>query len=305
MEHNTPPLPSHILEHTLPHTNIPFTDTHCHLSLLHAQSPQLFSEVLEAQKTEDLFLLDIGINPKDLEQRQLLCKQFKHIYHTIGMHPCESPNYTPNTLQDILEPAIPSSIAIGEIGLDWYRMYAEKTQQTSLFRLQVSLAKQYHKPIIIHARDSLDDILDIVEEMQLHHSNPDNIGIMHCFSGNKAQAKRCLDMGFMISFAANISYTSSLEMREAALYVPDSALLTETDSPYLLHKAVQKIIKKNKKRSNEKSKKKYSRENSPLYLFYLLQTLASIRNDTIEHIALIARKNILQLLQISHPTNHH
>lgn len=271
------------------HNAIPLTDSHCHLSLVQEQNPHFLEQLYHISQKEDIMILDIGLSPQDLEYRKRITQHIPQVYYTVGMHPCKSQTYTVKQLVQELEIHVNHAIAIGEIGLDWYRMYSDKAHQIALFEVQIGLARKYQKPIIIHSRESLDDIIELVKKWHPQNGNK-GLGIMHCFSGDKTQAKKCLDLGFYISFAGNLSYNSSTLMREVASYVPIEFLLTETDSPYLIHKNIQKIIKNNKKR--------YARLNSPTYLFPLIETLADAKNTSCDYIAHHTRTNLTKILNL-------
>lgn len=276
---------------------IPITDSHCHLLLMHKQDSTKVDETLSMSNL-NLQILDVGIVPNDWTIRQKLCKNAPFILHTAGLHPSYCADYNPNKLLDELEPLVKLSVAVGETGLDWYHMYAPKSNQIELFEIQIFLARKYKKPLVIHARESIDDILNILEtkyatgtasnsSYSSFSSMKEKIGIMHCFSGNIEQAKRSLDLGLYISFGANISYNSAQNLREVANFIPNKYLLAETDAPFLLHREIQKL---------HKNKKRHNRVNSPLYLPYLINTLAEIRNTSIEEIATITRNNFNTLL---------
>lgn len=277
---------------------IVLSDSHCHLNLIYEQDNKIIEYI--RKDALDIAILDVGISPSDWTKRQNLFKAMGQVYFSAGLHPCHTKDYSTNQLIDELEPIVPHANAVGETGLDWYRMYAPKHIQYACFEVQISLAKKYCKPLIIHSRESIDDILDMIEQAKIT-SSAGAIGVMHCFSGTKAQAIRSLDLGLYISFAANCSYNSAVEIREVAAMVPSDRLLTETDAPFLLHNTVRKIISKQK---NPKQNIKYHRTNTPLYLPFLCQTLAKCRKSSVYDIAMLTRANfntfLKQLPAISH-----
>ena len=276
----------HVFEPDPTRYNLKITDSHCHLQRIKEQSPALLQLVLDTAHKHDIQLFDIGIAPSDWEIRQKDFSHYPFIYQSVGLHPSLYGEYTQHMLIEQLEPLAPHAIAIGETGLDWYRMYAPKAQQYALFETQVTLAKKYKKPLIIHARDCIDEVLDIIQSHQLSFDNK-SIGIMHCFSGNVTQAKRSIDLGLMVSFSANISYSSTYDIQQAVSAVPKQYILAETDSPYILHKSLSKLLSKKSKQE----KKRYETLNSPLYLPFLYDTIASLYNMPLVDLANLLRDN--------------
>ncbi|MCX8029396.1 MAG: TatD family hydrolase [Brevinematales bacterium] len=140
------------------------------------------------------------------------------------------PEYTPtDKMIEDLENVLKSRniFAIGEIGLEYYRMYKPKDDQLKLFELQMILAEKYKKPVIIHSRDAYNDTYSVLKKF------PSVRGIIHCFTGTPEIAKKFLDIGYYISFAGNLTFKNALDIQSSAKYVPLDMVFFETDSPFL------------------------------------------------------------------------
>jgi len=166
-----------------------------------------------------------------------LAEKHDFMYATLGVHPHEAKLATDADFQKMTEWAKhPKIIAWGEIGLDYFYVHSPHDVQKSVFSKQMELAKAAKLPIVIHCRpsnaseDAWDDCLGMIRDQWAANGLG---GILHCFTGNWEQAKRALDMGFVISFAGNVTFPKAQTIRDAARRVPLDRMLIETDSPYL------------------------------------------------------------------------
>ena len=215
-----------------------FIDSHAHL-----EGKQFASDREQViQRARDAGVCNIvaignGDGPANFDCGIQLAERYDFIYATIGIHPHEARLVDQAAYDRMAELARhPKLIAWGEIGLDYFYDHSPRDLQKEVFARQMELAAAARKPIIIHCRPSdnsenaWDDCLRMIEEQWA----PAGLGgILHCFTGNWAQAKRALDMEFMISFAGNLTFPKAQQIRDAALEVPLDRLLIETDSPYL------------------------------------------------------------------------
>ena len=157
-------------------------------------------------------------------------------YAAVGVHPHNTANVSEISLRELEELAArPEVVAIGEIGLDYYRDLSPRDRQRDAFERQLALAVAVDLPVVIHCRDAGPDLLSIVRPFQGRL----RAGVMHCFGGDAAFAERCLETGLYISFAGNVTYPNAVALREAAQIVPLDRLLVETDSPYLAPQQVR------------------------------------------------------------------
>src|ERR1700736_4938788 len=178
-----------------------------------------------------------GDGPAHVDCGILLAEKYEFIYATIGVHPHEAKLATDADFARMEQLARhPKVIAWGEIGLDYYYDHSPRETQTEVFTRQMELAAAAKLPIVIHCRpaegsdDAWEHCLGLIRE----HWAPRGLGgILPCFTGNWPQAKRALNMGFMISFAGNITFPKAQQIRDAALEIPFDRILIETDSPFL------------------------------------------------------------------------
>ncbi|RMH72957.1 MAG: TatD family deoxyribonuclease [Gemmatimonadetes bacterium] len=205
-------------------------DSHTHLSVSKFDEDR--DQVLQrAHDHEVNLILEIGFNPEIAGRSLRLAENHDAIYAAIGLHPHDAHKHGEEWFQQIrdLVPGHPKILAIGEIGLDYYyKDIATPEQQQQCFRSQIQLAKELKKPVVIHCREAQADTLRILEE---EHAE-DIGGIMHCFSGTLDDAKRSLDLGFVLGIGGTITYKKSPQ-REFITQIPLDSLVLETDCPWL------------------------------------------------------------------------
>ncbi|ABF41030.1 TatD-related deoxyribonuclease [Candidatus Koribacter versatilis Ellin345] len=214
-----------------------FVDSHCHLD-----GPR-FAEDREAvilnacnAGVEHLLLIGNGDGPDTADQALQLAKQYDWMHATIGVHPHEAKLATAENLQKLAEQARdPKVVAWGEIGLDYWYDHSPRDVQQRVFVEQLELAKHLDLPIVIHCRPSQKSDGDAWEDLfaLLTAHWVGRRGVMHCFTGTIEQARQSLDIGFLLSFAGNVTFPKAQNIRDAAVLCPLDAMLIETDSPYL------------------------------------------------------------------------
>jgi TatD DNase family protein len=215
-----------------------FVDSHAHLE--GAQFDADRDEVLaraRAAGVETIVAIGIGDGPATMDCGIRLAEQYPFIYATIGIHPHEARLATGAALEEMERLARhPKVIGWGEIGLDYFYDHSPRETQKQVFQKQMELAAAAKLPIIIHCRPSNgseDAWVDCLELIQEQWAAKGLGGILHCFTGTIAQARRALDMGFLISFAGNITFPKAQQIRDAAVEVPLDRMLIETDCPFL------------------------------------------------------------------------
>ncbi|PYV59553.1 MAG: TatD family deoxyribonuclease [Acidobacteria bacterium] len=215
-----------------------FIDSHCHLD-----GPRFDSDreeaVARARQAGIVNMLAVGTGhgPGTLDCAVNIAARHEFIYATIGIHPHEAKLATDADFAQLEQLARkPKVIAWGEIGLDYYYDHSPREVQKEVFTRQMETARAAKLPIVIHCRPSdnsdnaWNDCLNLIEQ----HWKPSGLGgILHCFTGAWEHAKRALDMGFMISFAGNVTFPKAQQIRDSALQVPLDRMLIETDSPFL------------------------------------------------------------------------
>ena len=176
-------------------------------------------------------ILAIGGGPDALESSLPFAEMYDWIYAAAGIHPHEAQLATPahyETLSQMAEH--PRFLAWGEIGIDYHYDHSPRDVQQRVFVDQLKLARAAKLPVILHCREAWPDCLALLEE---HWRSSGLGGIFHCFTGTVEEARRGIDMGFLVSFAGNVTYPMAQNLREAAREVPLESLLIETDCPFL------------------------------------------------------------------------
>jgi len=247
---------------------VTLVDSHCHLNdeKFDGDREQVIERALAAG-VEHMMAIDA---PE-------FADRYEFMYATIGVHPHEAAKADENSFARLRELAShPKVLAIGEIGLDYHYDFSPRDVQRRVFDAQLQIAADARKPIVIHTREAWEDTLAQVEE--LRHG-----GIMHCFTGDAAQARQALDRGFHLSFGGVLTFPKAESVREAARITPDDRLLVETDCPYLApvpHRG---------------------KRNEPAFLLETVRRLAEVRGSTPEAIADLTTRNFRKLCLLHAP----
>ncbi|MEO0142191.1 MAG: TatD family hydrolase [candidate division WOR-3 bacterium] len=201
------------------------TDTHCHL--IDPQFHKDLDEVIfRAKKSGITRIINIGYDLPTSRAAIEINSNYPWILPAIGFHPNETAEDSITKiphLEDILKEK--KVIAVGETGLDYYRDFSPKKAQQELFRQHISLAKRYQLPLIIHTRNSFEDVVKILREEKYDR------GVFHCYSGTYEQAKEIISLGFYLGFGGVLTY--SRRVREVFQRLPLNCILLETDAPFL------------------------------------------------------------------------
>jgi TatD DNase family protein len=215
-----------------------FIDSHCHLDgpRFDSDREQVIARAREVG-IANILAVGTGDGPGTLDCAVKLADQHDFVYATIGIHPHEAKLATDADFAELEHLARkPRVIAWGEIGLDYYYDHSPREIQKNVFVRQMELARAAKLPIVIHCRPSdnsdnaWEDCLALIEQ---HWKSSGLGGILHCFTGAWPHAKRALDLGFMISFAGNVTFPKAQQIRDSAQQVPLDRILIETDSPFL------------------------------------------------------------------------
>lgn len=199
-------------------------DSHCHLYEI--EDPA--AAVARAGGAGVTGMVVLGTD-RDSSVRALELARYEGVWAGCGVHPTSSRGWH-GSWADAVEELLADErvVAVGESGLDLHRDDTYLDDQLAAFRAHIGMARRNEKALVIHTRASVDEALDVLEEV-----GPPERFVFHCWSGDPGQLKRALGLGAMISFAGNVSFKKSLALRDAASSVPDDRLLIETDSPYL------------------------------------------------------------------------
>jgi len=219
-------------------TKTMFVDSHAHLDgkQFDADREAVIARAREAG-VDAIVAIGNGDGPEDCDCAIRLAEKYDFMYATLGIHPHEAALATDAAYEKMREWAKhPKVIAWGEIGLDYFYDHSPRDVQKQVFIRQMELAKEAKLPIVIHCRpsnngeDAWEDCLGLIRD---RWSGSGLGGVLHCFTGMWDHARRALDMGFMISFAGNVTFPKAQTIRDAAKEVPLERMLIETDCPYL------------------------------------------------------------------------
>ncbi len=254
-------------------------DTHAHLDFPEYKS-DLESVLSRAKEADVGCIINVGTSLAASKKSVTLANRFDTIYASVGIHPHDASKVSEQDWQT-LESLVKDSkvIAIGETGLDYYRNRSPHEDQQRIFHKHLTLAKAHNLPVIIHCRDASDDCLTILNE----HKNGALKGVVHCFSGTKEIAEKCIELGLYISFAGPITFSNANTLREVAKSVPVERLLLETDCPFL------------------SPQPKRGERNEPSYLSFIIPVLADIYGLSVQDIKRITTFNAYKLFGIGEP----
>ena len=250
-----------------------FIDSHCHLDRVDLKPySNDVGEYLEATRADLLdHMLCVSINWEDYPAMRNLVSSHSKISLSVGVHPNEMDGYDPS-IDELVDVAVrDGAVAIGETGLDYFRIEKESEffSQQQRFRNHITAAKKIDKPIIIHTRDAKEDTIRIMQEEFAGEAG----GVLHCFTEDWEMAKKALDLGFYISFSGIVTFKNAKQVQEVAKKVPDDRFLIETDSPYLAPVPMR------------------GKPNYPNYVKYVAEKIAELRGIPLDKIAKISAKN--------------
>ena len=252
-------------------------DTHCHLDF-----PQFDNDreavIRRAKDNKITYLINAGSSLESSLRSKELAQNFDNIFFSVGFHP----HYADSFHQDIIlklekEGKSEKLVAVGEIGLDYYKSKSSRDKQKEVFLEFISLAKRLDLPLIIHCRDSQDDVYNILKK----ELNDFSRVVFHCFSGPQDFLDKCLDLEAMFSFTANITYPKATKLRELAKRIPLKKIMLETDAPYL---APQKFR---------------GQRNEPSYVHFVAQELATLKDLTVEEISNVTTENAISFFKLN------
>lgn len=260
-----------------------FTDSHCHLTFPElAESLDTIRQAMaEAQVTRALC---ICTTLEEFDRVHGLATRYDNFWASAGVHPDNEDVQEP-TLEDLVRlGSLPKVVAIGETGLDYYRLngrsIADMEWQRERFRNHIRAARQLHKPLVIHTRSASDDTLAILREEGETGGAGAAGGVFHCFTETMEVAKAALDLGFYISFSGIVTFKTAQHLRDVAAVLPLDRILIETDSPYLAPVPFR------------------GKTNNPSYVPYVAQQLAAVRGQSVEEIAKASSDNFSRLFGV-------
>jgi TatD DNase family protein len=247
-------------------------DTHVHLN-----DAKLYNDLdLHIKEAKDSGVNRMMVIGYDVESSRLaveIASKYDFVYAAIGVHPSEFKEENRDYVKEIEELINDKVVCIGEIGLDYYWTKDNKDKQKYIFEKQLKLAEEYNLPVIIHARNSIQDVYDILKKYNLK-------GSMHCFQGSLEMAKKFINLGFKIGIDGPITYKNNKKQIELINNLDLKDILVETDSPYLTPEPNR------------------GKKNNPTNLIYIINKIAEIKKETPEKVIEETTKNTKEIFNI-------
>ncbi len=253
-----------------------FVDSHCHINFADFahDSDEVVARMALAKVTHAMC---ISVTYPEWPSVVALAERHSNIYATAGVHPDYEDIEEP-TVASLLERAQhPKVQAIGETGLDYFRLKGDLEWQRERFRVHIRAARECRKPLVIHTRSASEDTLRIMREERAEEVG----GVMHCFTETWDVASAAIDMGFHISFSGIVSFKTAADLREVAKKVPLERMLIETDSPYLAPVPFR------------------GRRNEPSYVPHVAAAIAAVRDTDAETIGRVTGHNFFTLFRVT------
>jgi TatD DNase family protein len=250
-------------------------DSHCHLNLEHFEDDR---DITLARAVSDgvTAFMNIGYDRSSLRQTLELLEQYPFMFGAAGVHPHEAAAYNPE-LDAEVRAALehPRVVAVGEIGLDFYRDIAPRETQTDVFRKMIALSREKHKPIVIHCRDAFNEVIQtLIDEGGTYH------GIFHAFSAGEAEARSIFQLGFHVGIGGVVTYKNA-RLAETVAMLPIEKIVIETDSPYLTPHPWR------------------GKRNEPAFVAHVLRTIARVKNMTVAEVDRITTQNYLDAMGLT------
>lgn len=260
-------------------------DSHCHLNQIDLKefNGNLDNVMEQARANGVSHCLCVCITREDVPVLKAITARYPDVSMSVGIHPNEVLEHEIST-QELLELAsTPACIAIGETGLDYYRVEGDAAldNQRARFRAHIQAARQLSKPLIIHTREAAEDTLRLMKEENAHEAG----GVMHCFSEDLDIARRAIELNFYISFSGILTFKSATILQEVAKHIPLDRILIETDSPYLAPTPFR------------------GKQNHPALVKHVAETLAVLRNVSFETIARETTQNFYRCFLLNSEKN--
>jgi len=255
-------------------------DSHCHLNF-----PELAAKVDDAlalmRENQVTHALCVSVTLEEFPQVRALAERYPHLYASVGVHP-DYPDVPVVEEEELVALANhPKIVAIGETGLDYYRIKDDCEWQRERFRTHIRAARRCGKPLIIHTRSAAADTLRIMREEKAGEAG----GVMHCFTESWEVAQGAMDLGFYISFSGIVTFKNAVALREVAKQVPLERMLVETDSPYLAPVPFRGKI------------------NEPGLVKYVAEEIARLRGVPVAQVSAATSNNFFKLFNIKDTTS--
>ncbi len=252
-------------------------DTHCHLDFPDFDSDRDF--VLSNAKAAGVeAIINVASSLKGSISAVALAKKYTEVFASVGIHPHDAKDAVPEAMQKAKELVTSEKVvAIGEVGLDYYRNLSEPKIQVEIFKKFIELALETRLPLIVHSRSAQEESMAILKE----YPALGTYGVViHCFSGDAAFLKKCLDAGFFVSFTCNVTYKRAQNLRDVLSFVPMDRMFLETDAPFLSPEG------------------KRGKRNEPAYIVELAREVARVKQLDFEKVCSQTTDNAKKFFKI-------
>ncbi len=254
-----------------------FVDSHCHVDF--PKLIQQMPEILQRMQTNQVsHALCVSVNLPDWPALIALVEQYDALWASVGVHPDYEDTVEPTVQELVSRSAHPRVVAIGETGLDYFRLSGDLAWQRERFRCHMRAARECQLPLIIHTRSAAEDTLRLMREEGAEQVG----GVLHCFTESWEVAQAAMDMNFYISFSGIVTFKTALALQEVARRVPLDRLLIETDSPYLAPVPFRGKL------------------NDPSKVIHVAEKIAEIRKCTLKTIEEASTRNFFNLFNKIH-----
>jgi TatD DNase family protein len=251
-----------------------FVDSHCHINF-----PELAADldnVLAAMAANQVsHALCVSVTLEAFPAVRGVAARFSNVFASAGVHPDTEAGEEPDVARLVGLADDPRVVAIGETGLDYYRLTGDLEWQRDRFRRHIRAARECGKPLIIHTREAAEDTLRILREEKA----ADVGGVMHCFTETAAVAEAAMEMGFLISFSGIVTFKNAVALKDVARLVPLDRMLIETDSPYLAPVPYR------------------GKTNQPAYVRFVAEEIAKLKGIGVEEVARATTGNFFRLFK--------
>lgn len=252
-------------------------DSHAHL--MDKEFNRDMDAVLDRCREENVVaVINVGYNLPFARKAVALAAAYSSLYAVVGIHPHDAAAVPENYFEELKKLAQkPKVVALGEMGLDFYRNLSPPKIQEKIFREQLILARELSLPVVVHDRDAHKQVLKILEEERAAEFGC----LLHCFSGDLEMARQCVKKGYYLSLAGPVTFKKAAALKEVALKCPRDFLLLETDSPYLAPHP------------------RRGKRNEPSYVTYVCREVANLRGETYEEVARFTFENTCRFFRLS------
>ncbi len=248
-------------------------DSHCHLDMLCPDQDTLTPVLEEADKQGIQHMLCVSVSLERFKPMLELIEPHRQISASVGVHPDGTDVHEPEVDELVELGQHAKVVAIGETGLDYFRVEGDVEWQRERFRKHIRAARELDKPLIVHTRAAREDTLKILSEERAADAG----GVLHCFTEDWEMAQAAMDMNFYISFSGIVTFKNALDLKEVARKMPAERILVETDAPYLAP-----VPKRGK-------------SNQPAYVRYVAEYVAELREQSLESVASVTTRNFYEL----------